>query len=110
MTSPSAPNDDIVFLKATGGIVVLGKAEAKLFDESASIRCGRCVTVCPAGLLPYAMKYDCDNNDMKAATSHNINDCILCGCCSYTCPAARYLTPSFKVMKEKITEAERRAK
>ncbi|NLB60833.1 MAG: electron transport complex subunit RsxC, partial [Clostridiales bacterium] len=71
MTSPCAPNEDIVILKATGGIVVLGKAEAKLFDESACIRCGRCVTVCPAGLLPYAMKYDCDNNDMKAATAHN---------------------------------------
>lgn len=109
MTSPCVPNESIVIMKATGGIVVLGKSEAKLFDETACIRCGRCVTVCPAGLLPYAMKYDCDKNDMKGAMAYNINDCILCGCCSYICPASRYLTPSFKVMKEKITEANRRA-
>ena len=110
MTSPCAPTEDIVVCKATGGIVVLGKHEAKFAEESACIRCARCVYVCPAGLLPHALKFDCDKNDMKAAISRNIKDCILCGCCSYVCPASRYLTPSFKVMKEKIAQAERRAK
>ena len=65
MTSPCAPTEDIVVCKATGGIVVLGKHEAKFAEESACIRCARCVYVCPAGLLPHALKFDCDKNDMK---------------------------------------------
>ena len=31
-----------------------------------------------------------------------VNDCILCGCCSYECPSRRWLTASFKIVKQKL--------
>ena len=44
---------------------------------------------------------------MEGAKKNSVMDCIVCGCCSFTCPAHRYLTASFKNMKDRITLASR---
>ncbi len=107
MTGPAAPNDDFSITKAMGGVVALDKKEAASCEEGPCIRCGRCVSVCPIGLNPARIKHYCDANDMEGAKNSNVMDCIVCGCCSFTCPAHRYLTASFKNMKDRITLASR---
>ena len=37
-------------------------------------------------------------------------DCVVCGSCSYICPAHRRLTSSFKAMKDKIAAEARKGK
>jgi len=32
-----------------------------------------------------------------------VRDCIVCGACSYVCPAKLELSPAFKEAKDKIT-------
>ncbi|MBQ1684836.1 MAG: electron transport complex subunit RsxC [Clostridia bacterium] len=107
MTGPAAPTDDFNITKAMGGVVALDAKEAEACEEGPCIRCGRCVSVCPIGLNPSRIKQYCDANNMEGAKNNNVMDCIVCGCCSFTCPAHRYLTASFKNMKDRITLASR---
>ena len=84
------------------------EAEGK---QTACIRCGRCVRVCPQGLTPQLMsdafaKKDFDRYENKL---HGL-ECISCGSCTFICPAKRPLTQEFKVAKAEIMAAKRAAK
>lgn len=107
MTGPAAPDDSFSVTKAMGGLVALSESEAFSYEEQPCIRCARCVAACPVGLNPAMIKRYCEANDMEGAKRNNVLDCILCGCCSYTCPANRFLTASFKSMKERIAFASK---
>ncbi len=110
MTGICVPNHGVPTTKATNGIVVYSKADARSESEGACIRCGRCVNACPINLNPYLIKHYCDADKLDEADKLNVNDCTLCGCCSYTCPSRRWLTASFKNAKEKIALAKKRGK
>ncbi len=107
MTGVAAPDDEFSITKAMGGLVALDRRSALTYEEHPCIRCARCVNVCPMGLNPAKLKECCDANDVSGAEEHNVMDCIVCGCCSYTCPANRFLTASFKNMKDIIITAEK---
>lgn len=107
MMGPAAPDDSFSVLKATGGIVALGEDEMISYKEQPCIRCGKCVEACPMGLNPARMKQYCDADDLEGAKKNNVLDCICCGCCSYVCPAHRFLAASFKNTKDKIAAAAR---
>lgn len=107
MTGTAAPDDEFSITKAMGGLVALDRSSAISYEENPCIRCARCVNVCPIGLNPAKLKECCDAADAAAAEANNVMDCIVCGCCSYTCPANRFLTASFKNMKDKIITAEK---
>ena len=110
MTCNCVPNHFVPMTKATNGIVVYNKADARSVEEGPCIRCGRCVDACPMGLNPYLIKHHCDADNLEQAEKLNVMDCTLCGCCSYSCPAQRWLTASFKNAKDKITIARKRGK
>jgi len=99
---------DIPVEKGTAGILFLTDKEASPGSYSACIRCGKCVAVCPAGLLPCLLGNAVEKGRLEAAKSLNPHDCILCGSCSYVCPAGRPLSYFFKVAQDKTGEQERR--
>lgn len=108
MTGICAPSDTVVVTKAGGGILALDEEQAKSREETACIRCGRCLRVCPVALDPFRLKNLCDMGRLEDAKAHHLMDCILCGSCSYICPARRWLAASFKDAKEQIAAAARR--
>ena len=108
MTGLCAPNDEIPMTKATNGIVVYNQQDAKSLEEGPCIRCGRCVEACPIGLNPYLLKHYCDAEKLDLAAKNNVMDCIVCGCCSFACPARRWLTAAFKNAKDQIAAAAKR--
>lgn len=110
MTGTCAPNHDVPTTKATNGIVVFNKPDSRSVEEGPCIRCGRCVETCPMGLNPYLIKHHCDMAKWDEARKLNLLDCTLCGCCSYACPARRWLTASFKVAKANLAIAAERGK
>ena len=107
MTGLCAHDDTISIAKGSGGIVVLNEKEAKLMEEGPCIRCARCVSTCPAGLNPCLIRKLCDNEDYEGAKRENVMDCLLCGCCTYACPAHRFLTATCKIAKERIAKMRR---
>ena len=82
--------------------------QAKAVEESACIRCARCVHVCPIGLHPYLIRIDLDKHDTESAKQHGLMDCVLCSACSFICPARRYLSSSFKTAREDLAAKARR--
>ena len=108
MTGLCAPDLGVSITKATNGIVLFTAQQAKDMVESACIRCSRCVQVCPIGLHPYRMRADIDKLDFETAKKHGLMDCVLCGACSYICPARRYLSSSFKATRDELAAKARR--
>ncbi len=108
MTGLCAADLEAAITKATNGIVAFDEDQAKTMNETACIRCTRCVQICPIGLHPYLMRSDIDRRDIDAVKKHGLMDCVLCGACSYICPARRYLTSSFKATREDLAARARR--
>ena len=97
---------DIPVTKGCSGITVLEKTlmpEA----ESACIRCGRCVEVCPMLLYPSDIDKAMRKGLYDVAEQMGAMNCLECGACSWSCPAKRALTQSCKTCKKVIAERQR---
>jgi electron transport complex protein RnfC len=73
--------------KGTSGITVLTDADVRKAEETACIRCGRCVDACPMKLVPTKLALACRHKDLELAERYHIMACFECGCCAYVCPA-----------------------
>ena len=93
---------DMPLTKGTGGVTVLTHDDIKKEKETACIRCGRCVDVCPMNLVPSRLALSAKHNNLKMAERYTIRGCIECGCCAYVCPAAIPLVQLIRVGKAKI--------
>ena len=97
--------------KQNNGLTLLAedpneKAEAQM---TACLRCGRCTTVCPVGLLPQLMSEAIFMGNLERYEKKLYGlECIQCGSCTYVCPAKRPLMQEFKQAKAEIL-ARRRA-
>ncbi len=86
-------------LKQNNAILAFGEKDAVLPEESACIRCGRCVTACPMNLVPLNLNLYALKANVEGLSKYNCNDCIECGCCSYVCPAKRHIVQSIRLGK-----------
>ncbi len=93
---------DVPIIKTSSAILCLTKDEAILPEESNCIRCGKCVGVCPMGLMPLELNSDVIAKDYEAFDKNHGLDCIECGSCSYVCPAKRHLAQSIRVTKRAV--------
>ncbi len=89
--------------KTGGAVTVLTRhqiGQAKFERrQTACIRCGRCLEVCPENLNPTRIAHAVKSNLLDVAESDFISACIECGCCSYVCPANIELTGYIKTGK-----------
>lgn len=88
MMGTAAVNSDAPITKLTSGVLLLNDLDAQKPQETACIRCGKCVEACPMGLRPFAIASAIKNNDdLNELRRLHTLDCIECGSCAYTCPA-----------------------
>jgi len=81
------PSLDVPIIKGSNGIVALTKDELKMNQQNACIRCSRCVSACPCGLVPLEMAANIKAGNFDRAVDYGVKDCISCGSCAYVCPA-----------------------
>ncbi len=103
---------DVHVQKTTNGITMMSDDEAETAQAqmTACLHCGRCTTVCPAGLIPQLMADAAENGDYERYEKKLYGlECVACGSCTYICPAKRPLTQIFKQVKAEITAIKRAA-
>lgn len=89
-------------LKATNCVLCLSRVP-KVPEKPVCIRCGKCVAVCPMGLLPlYLYRFRGDAG--KLGRLHNL-DCMECGCCAFACPGKLPLVEKIREGKQLVKEA-----
>ena len=94
---------NVPVVKGTSGIIFLPAKSLDLSKESACIRCGRCVEVCPVRLLPLEINKLVKNKKWERLNAYHISECMLCGACAYVCPSKIPLVQRLK-LGQKITK------
>ena len=103
---------DVPVQKNNNGLTILTTDEVEQAEaqQTACLRCGRCTTVCPQGLMPQLMASAFEFNELDRYEKKLYGlDCISCGCCTFICPARRPLTQMFKQAKAEILAIKRAA-
>ena len=96
--------------KTTNSLTLLTEDECEAADAAMTscLRCGRCTTVCPVGLMPQLLADAVVSSDLERYEKKLYGlECIQCGCCSYICPAKRPLTQTFMRTKAEIMARKR---
>jgi len=99
---------DIPTNKGTSGILCLDEEESRTPKPQNCLRCGKCLSVCPAFLQPLYISAYSLKNDFESAENHRALDCIECGSCSFICPARRPLLQSIRNAKREIIANKRK--
>jgi electron transport complex protein RnfC len=77
-------------------------------QQTACIRCGRCLTVCPEHLNPTKLAHAVKHFRMDIAENYYLSACIECGCCSYVCPANIEISGYIKTGKLLVARAKKK--
>ncbi len=86
MTGEAVCDPNASVTKDTSAILVFSKNKNQSLEQGSCIRCGKCVSACPANLMPnYIAQYSL-NKKYEECEKHNVMSCIECGACSYVCP------------------------
>jgi len=104
MCGLSIADTDIPVVKGTSGILFLSKEEIDTRQYDNCIRCGRCVSICPMGLMPCEIAQAVENDRLEIAEDYEPYDCIMCGSCSYICPSQRPISHFIKLAQELIQQ------
>ncbi|MBO5904705.1 MAG: electron transport complex subunit RsxC [Clostridia bacterium] len=104
MMGVAVPNADVPVLKSSNAIIALTAKEAKLPKTTACIRCGACTNACPFGLNPAEILLAYKKNDTEALNRLSVDTCMLCGCCSFICPANRPLVQTNSLSKQLLRD------
>jgi electron transport complex protein RnfC len=108
MMGVALPSDALPVIKTSNCFLVASEAEAPPPKPArACIRCGECVSVCPARLLPHQLYWHARTRDFDRIQEYDLFDCIECGCCAQVCPSHIPLVQYYRFAKTEIWEQER---
>ncbi|MCD8162169.1 MAG: electron transport complex subunit RsxC [Synergistaceae bacterium] len=100
---------DVPVVKGTSGILALTAKSAMLKPITPCLRCGRCVSACPMGLIPNVLEPLVLERLYTRFEEEGGMNCIECGSCTYMCPANRPLTQGCRDGKASVMAMRRKA-
>jgi electron transport complex protein RnfC len=97
-------SEETPVIKGTSGLLALTKEETNTYETRNCISCGKCIEVCPMGLMPLNFVQLVIKERFQELGPANLLDCMECGSCAFACPANRPLVESIKLGKLKLRE------
>lgn len=88
-------------LKQNNAIIAMMENEFQLANESACIRCAKCIDVCPMRLQPTSLVKLIKKNQIAKAKEEGLLTCMECGSCDFICPAKIPLVQYLRFGKSK---------
>ena len=101
-------SDELPILKNTNAILAFNREDAQSLEESACIRCGRCVNACPMNLMPTMLEQYTEVKNVEMLNKYNVMTCMECGSCSFVCPANRKLVQSIRIGKAIVRNSSKK--
>jgi len=101
-------NFDAPVTKGTSAMTVLTAEDVRKAEETACIRCGRCVDACPMNLVPTKIALASRAKDVDLAQAYHIMACFECGSCAFTCPASIPLVQLVRTGKAQVIASQRK--
>ncbi len=96
--------------KTTNAVLVFGEKETVNKKVTACINCGRCAEHCPLSIDPRRISNAVKNKDDIEIKECGADLCMLCGCCSYICPARRPLVENNRLAKDMLANIREKEK
>lgn len=93
----SIPDADMPVVKTSNALLAFDHYDQR--RTSACIRCGRCIKVCPIGLMPAEIEKAYKIKNIDELKELKVMLCMNCGSCTYMCPANRKLAESNQLAK-----------
>jgi len=93
---------DVPVVKTTNCILAYPESALITPKETACIRCGRCLSVCPMSLMPPNIESAYLLSNLETLKHYKVNMCVECGSCAYVCPAKRQLVQVMQLSKERL--------
>lgn len=100
MMGMSIPDVDMPVVKTSNALLAFDHYDKR--KTSACIRCGRCVRVCPMGLMPADIDRAYKIKNIEDLKQLKVMLCMNCGSCTYVCPANRKLAETNQLAKTLI--------
>lgn len=100
MMGMSIPDMEMPVTKTTNALLAFNHYDER--NTTSCIRCGRCVNVCPLGLMPAEIDKAYKIKDIEDLKSLKVMLCMNCGSCTFVCPANRKLAETNQLAKTLI--------
>ena len=110
MMGIALPSLDMPVMKTTNCLIACSESSSNIPKETACIKCGKCLSVCPMRLMPPNVETAYTVNNLEGLKRYKVNMCVECGCCAYVCPARRHLVQIMQLSKQKLWLKDREDK
>jgi len=106
MMGISQPDLDTPVVKGTTGVIVLTRDQLKPRKTLPCIKCGHCLDSCPVFLNPSHLGLLAQAGRYEEMADYHLQDCMLCGACSYVCPSNIPLAQMFSLGKSALRKLQ----
>ena len=92
-------DEDFPVMKASKAFIALAQEDCPPVEVGSCLRCSKCIAHCPMGLEPPLLVAAYKAGDVETLKKRQIDTCMDCGCCTFSCPANRPISEHLRLAK-----------